>query len=103
MRSWNGGKSGQRRHAAFESSFLSFHPLDSVLERIFLLLEEFKMITQNYVMEAIQQATEQYKLDTAELIEKIQQAPEKEQSQQALLYALNRIAMDQPNWTFVAA
>ncbi|OIK16510.1 ribonucleoside-diphosphate reductase subunit alpha [Bacillus sp. MUM 116] len=61
------------------------------------------LITQDYVFEAINQAAEQYNLDTKELLQKIQQAPEKEQSQQALLYALNKIAMDQPNWTFVAA
>ncbi|MED3563190.1 ribonucleoside-diphosphate reductase subunit alpha [Bacillus xiapuensis] len=61
------------------------------------------LITQDYVFEAINQAAEQFNLDTEELLQKIQQAPEKEQSQQALLYALNKIAMDQPNWTFVAA
>ncbi|WHY92323.1 ribonucleoside-diphosphate reductase subunit alpha [Neobacillus cucumis] len=61
------------------------------------------MITKEYVFEVIQQAAEQYSLDTAELVQKIQDAPEKEQTQQALMYALNRIAMDQPNWTFVAA
>ncbi|MDQ6595669.1 ribonucleoside-diphosphate reductase subunit alpha [Bacillus salipaludis] len=61
------------------------------------------MITKEYVSEVIQQAAEQYSLDTAELVQKIQDATEKEQTQQALMYALNRIAMDQPNWTFVAA
>ncbi|MED1471091.1 ribonucleoside-diphosphate reductase subunit alpha [Bacillus salipaludis] len=61
------------------------------------------MITKEYVSEVIQQAAEQYRLDTAELVQIIQEAPQKEQTQQALMYALNRIAMDQPNWTFVAA
>ncbi|MGG1399164.1 ribonucleoside-diphosphate reductase subunit alpha [Bacillus salipaludis] len=61
------------------------------------------MITKEYVSEVIQQVAEQYRLDTAELIQIIQEAPQKEQTQQALMYALNRIAMDQPNWTFVAA
>ncbi|WP_026573612.1 ribonucleoside-diphosphate reductase subunit alpha [Bacillus sp. UNC438CL73TsuS30] len=61
------------------------------------------MITKEYVSEVIGQAAEQYSLNTAELVQKILDVPEKEKTQQALMYALNRIAMDQPNWTFVAA
>ncbi|MCM2536196.1 ribonucleoside-diphosphate reductase subunit alpha [Neobacillus pocheonensis] len=58
-----------------------------------------------YVLEAIYQATEKYNIDSEEIIRKIRALNESdaESNQQALLYALNQIAMDQPNWTFVAA
>lgn len=56
------------------------------------------------VLEAIYQSTEQFKLDADELIRKIRALnSDSDPNQQALLYALNQIAMDQPDWTFVAA
>lgn len=59
----------------------------------------------NKVVEIITQAADEYNINAGELIQKIksQNLAEMESNQQALLYALNRIAMDEPNWTFVAA
>lgn len=57
------------------------------------------------VLEAVQKAAEKYGIDPQSLIEKLrlQNLSEAELNQQALQYTLNQIAMDQPNWTFVAA
>jgi ribonucleoside-diphosphate reductase alpha chain len=59
----------------------------------------------NKVLEIITQAADKYNINAGELIQKIksQNLAEMNSNQQALLYALNRIAMDEPNWTFVAA
>ena len=57
------------------------------------------------VLDVIQEASEKYNLDVTELKERVAQInrTEIEANGQALLYALNRIGMDQPNWTFLAA
>ncbi|MDN3016458.1 ribonucleoside-diphosphate reductase subunit alpha [Paenibacillus sp. BSR1-1] len=57
----------------------------------------------NYVLETIHQASKKYQLDFMELINIIKDLEEKEANQQALSYAVNQIAMDQPDWSFVAA
>ncbi|SMQ79798.1 ribonucleoside-diphosphate reductase alpha chain [Bacillus sp. OV166] len=59
----------------------------------------------NYVLESINQVTEKYQMDTTELKNRISEleVTEVEANQQALVYAINQVAMDQPNWTFVAA
>ncbi len=59
----------------------------------------------NYVLESINQVSEKYQLETTELKKRISElnVTEVEANQQALVYAVNQIAMDQPNWTFVAA
>ncbi|MGF6949703.1 ribonucleotide reductase alpha subunit [Neobacillus sp. B4I6] len=59
----------------------------------------------NYVLESINQVSEKYQIDTTELKEQISKLDETEgeANHQALLYAVNQIAIDQPNWTFVAA
>ncbi|WP_223590792.1 ribonucleoside-diphosphate reductase subunit alpha [Neobacillus bataviensis] len=57
----------------------------------------------NYVLETIHQASKKYKLDFTELKNIIKDLEEKEANQQALSYAVNQIAMDQPDWSFVAA
>ncbi|MBS4214411.1 MULTISPECIES: ribonucleoside-diphosphate reductase subunit alpha [Neobacillus] len=57
------------------------------------------------VLETIRQVSEKYNLDTTELQKQIRELDisKKEANQQALLYAVNQIAMDQPDWTFIAA
>ncbi|MDQ0201554.1 ribonucleoside-diphosphate reductase subunit alpha [Neobacillus ginsengisoli] len=56
------------------------------------------------VLEAIYQSTEQYNIDSGEIIRKITALNlDGDPNQQALLYALNQIAIDQPDWTFVAS
>ncbi|GAB2540375.1 ribonucleoside-diphosphate reductase subunit alpha [Gracilibacillus alcaliphilus] len=57
------------------------------------------------VINALQKAGEKYGLDTKEIQQRIEQTSKSEQetTQEALFYSLNRIAMDQPDWTFVAA
>ncbi|WP_066398927.1 ribonucleoside-diphosphate reductase subunit alpha [Neobacillus mesonae] len=60
----------------------------------------------NNLLETINGAAERYQIDAAELIERVQNlqlTQAEEANQQALLYAVNQIAMDQPDWTFVAA
>ena len=57
------------------------------------------------VLEAIQEAADKYDLDAKEIKERVAllNGTEKEVNEQLLYYALNKISMDQPNWTFVAA
>ncbi|KAB8128303.1 ribonucleoside-diphosphate reductase subunit alpha [Gracilibacillus oryzae] len=65
---------------------------------------EVESIKQS-VIEALKDAGEKYGLDTAEIQTKIDSSTkaQNEATQEALFYALNRISMDQPKWTFVAA
>lgn len=58
-----------------------------------------------FVVNAIEEAAEIYKLDATKMIEKVKEinGSDKDKNQQALFYALNKIAMDEPNWTFMAA
>ena len=55
------------------------------------------------VLEAIKKANEKYKLDTTQLVQKIAELEESSRYEQSLLYSLNQISMDDPNWTFLAA
>ena len=55
------------------------------------------------ILKAINRANEIYNLDTCKLYEKISELPESSRYEQSLLYALNQISMDEPNWTFLAA
>ena len=57
----------------------------------------------NAVERALQRATEVYGLDTRELLERAANLAEQAKGEQSLLYALNRITMDEPAWTYVAA
>ncbi|XJZ27247.1 ribonucleoside-diphosphate reductase subunit alpha [Bacillota bacterium Lsc_1132] len=63
------------------------------------------MITQSYVLEAIEEASKDYHVDAVTLIKQVKETftTESEANEQALFYALNQIAMDEPNWTYVAA
>ncbi|MFC4401925.1 ribonucleoside-diphosphate reductase subunit alpha [Gracilibacillus xinjiangensis] len=65
---------------------------------------EVESIKQS-VTEALKIAADKYGLDTAEIQRKIEASTktQPEATQEALFYALNRISMDQPKWTFVAA
>ncbi|UOQ48521.1 ribonucleoside-diphosphate reductase subunit alpha [Gracilibacillus caseinilyticus] len=65
---------------------------------------EVKSIKQS-VIQALQAAGEKYGLNTAEIQKRIEETTksDKDTTQEALFYSLNRIAMDEPNWTFVAA
>ena len=55
------------------------------------------------VLEAIKRANEKYKLDTTQLVQKIAELEEASRYEHSLLYALNQISMEDPNWTFLAA
>jgi len=55
------------------------------------------------VLEAIKRANEKYKLDTTQLVQKIAELEESSRYEQSLLYSLNQISMEDPNWTFLAA
>jgi len=55
------------------------------------------------VLEAIKTANEKYKLDTTLLYKKIYELEKSSRYEQSLLYALNQISMEDPNWTFLAA
>ncbi|EKN65281.1 ribonucleotide-diphosphate reductase subunit alpha [Neobacillus bataviensis LMG 21833] len=55
------------------------------------------------VLDCIKQASENYQLDTTKLEKQIRDWDATDVGQHALLYAVNQIAMDQPDWTFVAA
>ncbi|MGI2328257.1 ribonucleoside-diphosphate reductase subunit alpha [Planococcus sp. YIM B11945] len=57
----------------------------------------------NSVRKALKRAEEVYKLDTTKLQDQISDADYITQNEQSLIYALNRISMTEPNWTFVAA
>ncbi len=51
----------------------------------------------------IEEAVQEYKLDVEELNELLSRCKDSDQNETALHYALNRIAMDEPDWTFLAA
>jgi ribonucleoside-diphosphate reductase alpha chain len=57
------------------------------------------------VLKAIEECSSTYQLDATEITRMVNEleAAGKEVNQQALFYSLNKIAMDQPDWTFVAA
>ena len=57
----------------------------------------------NAVERALQRATKIYGLDTTELLERTAKLAGQAKGEQSLLYALNRITMDEPNWTYTAA
>ncbi len=63
------------------------------------------MITQAYVLETIEKASKDYHIDASALINQVKGTftSETEANEQALFYALNQIAIDEPNWTYVAA
>ncbi|WP_163536100.1 ribonucleoside-diphosphate reductase subunit alpha [Gracilibacillus sp. YIM 98692] len=60
---------------------------------------------KNSITLALQEAEQKYGLDTKDIQQKIEETTKSynEATQEALFYSLNRISMDQPNWTFVAA
>lgn len=56
------------------------------------------------VLKVIDDAALHYELDVSDLKKRVSESPNNDTAQQtALVYALNRIQMDQPNWTFLAA
>lgn len=55
------------------------------------------------VTKAILRARDVYKLEAAPLLEKVADLETQAKGEQSLIYALNRISMAEPNWTFVAA
>ncbi|SFL56316.1 ribonucleoside-diphosphate reductase alpha chain [Gracilibacillus orientalis] len=65
---------------------------------------EVKSIKQS-VTKALQDAEEKYGLDTKDIQQRIEESTksDKDATQEALFYSLNRISMDQSKWTFVAA
>ncbi|GGM29866.1 ribonucleoside-diphosphate reductase [Paraliobacillus quinghaiensis] len=65
---------------------------------------DMKSVTQS-VIDGLEQANEKYGMDVSDIKQQIITIAnsEKDPNQEALFYALNRISMDQPNWTYVAA
>ncbi|MCZ0702858.1 ribonucleoside-diphosphate reductase alpha chain [Natronobacillus azotifigens] len=63
------------------------------------------LTTINSITTKLEELGEKYQVDTSVLQEKIRETTVSEQAfnEEALFYALNRISMDQPNWTFVSA
>ena len=61
--------------------------------------------TVSRIIDVIEEASKQYSIDATELVKRLKELnySDTESHQQALSYALNRISIDQPNWTFVAA
>ncbi|MFT4414871.1 ribonucleoside-diphosphate reductase subunit alpha [Fredinandcohnia humi] len=59
----------------------------------------------NSVIRSMDYASEKYQLDTTELRRQVMEMNVKklDSNQQALFYALNKITMDQPDWTYLAA
>lgn len=55
------------------------------------------------VERALQRAEQIHGLDTQTLREKIGEQSSQVNTEQSMLYALNRITMEEPNWTFLAA
>ncbi|MGO1058349.1 ribonucleoside-diphosphate reductase subunit alpha [Planococcus sp. FY231025] len=55
------------------------------------------------VTKAILRARDVYKLDAAPLLQKVADLESQAKGEQSLIYALNRISMSEPDWTFVAA
>ncbi|TWT27168.1 ribonucleoside-diphosphate reductase subunit alpha [Planomicrobium sp. CPCC 101110] len=55
------------------------------------------------VIKALDRAAEIHKLDAAPLRAQIEGLDQPARTEQSMLYALNRISMAEPNWTFVAA
>lgn len=55
------------------------------------------------VTKAILRARDVYKLDAAPLLAKVADLETQAKGEQSLIYALNRISMAEPDWTFVAA
>jgi len=61
-------------------------------------LKEFDAVER-----ALRRAEQLHGLDTTALRNKISELEDKADTEQSMLYALNRISMDEPNWTFLAA
>lgn len=55
------------------------------------------------VLRAIKRASEKYQLDTSQFYEKISGLEESTIYEQSLVYALNQISIEEPNWSFLAA
>jgi ribonucleoside-diphosphate reductase alpha chain len=55
------------------------------------------------ILETIIQASEKYNLDTSEILKKVVELEESLRYETSILYALNQISMEDPNWTFLAA
>ncbi|MGK7377081.1 ribonucleoside-diphosphate reductase subunit alpha [Planococcus sp. 1R117A] len=55
------------------------------------------------VTKALLRARDVYKLETADMLEKVESMDGPVKGEQSLIYALNRISMAEPDWTFVAA
>ena len=68
-------------------------------------MESFVQKERSQVLAEIQKAAEKYDLDVKEIKERVAllNGNAKEANEQVMYYALNKISMDQPNWTFVAA
>nr|WP_163182471.1 ribonucleoside-diphosphate reductase subunit alpha [Neobacillus sedimentimangrovi] len=60
-------------------------------------------LERNDVLMTIKQASEKYQLNTSELEKSIKEMDATEANRYALSYAVNQIAMDQPDWTYLAA
>ena len=68
-------------------------------------MESFVQKERSQVLAEIQKAAEKYDLDVKEIKGRVKllNGNAQEANEQVMFYALNKISMDQPNWTFVAA
>ena len=57
----------------------------------------------NSVLSALKSASEKYNLDMSDFYEKTSGMEKETLYDQSLIYALNQISMEEPNWTFLAA
>ncbi|MDZ5472957.1 ribonucleoside-diphosphate reductase subunit alpha [Bacillus sp. 31A1R] len=57
----------------------------------------------NQIETIIQEVTQIYHLDTSNLLKRISGLDEESQREEALHFALNKVSIDEPNWTFLAA
>lgn len=62
-----------------------------------------QQVEKETIFKAIKQAEEKYNIDASPLYEKISGLEEPKQYEASLLYSLDHISMDCPNWTYLAA
>ena len=67
------------------------------------MIIEQQQVEKETIFKAIKQAAEKYNLDPTQLYEKIADLEVPDQYEASLLYALDHISIDRPNWTYLAA
>src|SRR5690606_33710379 len=73
------------------------------LQRSWFEMNPIVYSEKDTVEKAIHRAEKIYNLDVAPLLAKLETLGHEAKAEQSLIYALNRISMAEPDWTFVAA